>query len=291
MAGTSDLFGKRNLPPDATEERRIAIAKAAKELEGIAQQGLKLKRPVFFVPGWTGEDSSTWLKPNTSRNIAPKIWIDRIFRNAADYVTYVDFVEESPRCHSFFDFGSVVTKKIGKRRPCDCVGHSMGGLDIAAAIALCEPPLLDVRRFVTFGSPLRGTELGGLRAKLRGMAHILEQAKSMDPDQRFIKELRSPESLKRLLARTENLYSLYGSQDMAVRKSGRFDYRDIDPSWKGADPDAFKAKVRVIDIQGAEHTGLLGITQDPRAILWLVRILGDLPFPETPLNHGYLLRR
>jgi hypothetical protein len=145
---------------------------------------------------------------------------------------------------------------------------------------------------VTFGSPLRGTEWGEIKYKLGGLLpYLLDQAKSMDPDQPFIKQLRSPEALKRLLDRIERLSCLYGTQDMAIRKSGRISYKDIDPNWHGADPDAFKAKVRVIDIQGAQHTGPLGITQDPRAILWLVRILGDLPFPETPLNHGYLFRR
>ena len=77
---------------------------------------------------------------------------------------------------------------------------------------------------------------------------------------------------------------------MAVRRSPKLSYKDIDPNWQGADPEEFKKKVRVIDIQGAEHTGPLGITQDPRAVLWLIRILGDLPLPEEKLNHGYLFR-
>lgn len=267
------------------------MARAARELETLASQGLLLKRPVFFVPGWTGESAAAWLTPYTPRNTATKTWIDRTFRNAADYAVYVTFVEESPHCHSFCDFGRIVVEKIGGRRPCDCVGHSMGGLDIAAAIALCDPPLLNVKSFVTFGSPLRGTEWGEIRSKLgRLLPHLLNQAKSMDPDQPFIKQLRSPESLKRLLGRVEKLYCLYGTRDMAIRKGGRINYKDIDPTWQGTNPKTFKAKVRVIDIQGADHTGGLGITQDPRAILWLVRILGDLPLPEKRLNYGYLLR-
>lgn len=251
-----------------------------------------MKRPVFFVPGWTGESAMAWLAPyKTPRNTATKTWMDRIFRNATDYAVYVTLTQESPNCHSFCDFGQVVIEKIGDRQPCDCVGHSMGGLDIAAAIALCDPPLLNVNKFITFGSPLRGTEWGEIRAKLGGLLlYLLDQAKSMDPDQPFIKQLRSPEALQRLLNRVLNIYSLYGTRDMAVRRSPKLSYKDIDPNWQGADPDDFKKKVRVIDIQGAEHTGPLGITQDPRAVLWLVRILGDLPLPEENLNHGYLFR-
>ena len=288
---TTPFLSPTPLPEDIGEERRLAMAQAARELETLAGQGLLLKRPVFFVPGWTGESSTAWLTPYTPRNTATKMWIDRIFRNATDYAVYVTLAEESPRCHSFCDFGQIVVEKIGERQPCDCVGHSMGGLDIAAAVALCHPPLLNVQHFIAFGSPLRGTEWGEIRAKLGGLLpHLLDQAKSMDPDQPFIKRLQSPESLQRLLSRVTHVYSLYGTRDMAVRRSPKLSYRNIDPNWQGADPEDFKKKVRVIDIQGAEHTGRLGITQDPRAVLWLVRILGDLPLPEVQLNHGYLFR-
>ncbi len=293
---TNPLLSPTPLPEDISEERRLAMAQAIGELEALASQGLLLKRPVFFVPGWTGESSAAWLTPYTPRHIATKTWVDRIFRNAVDYTVYVTFTEESPRCHSFCDFGRIVVEKIGDRRPCDCVGHSMGGLDIAAAVALCDPPLLNVQNFVTFGSPLRGTEWGEIRVKLRRLfphllPHLLDQAKSMDPDQPFIKRLRSPESLRRLLSRVQNVYSLYGTRDVAVRRSPKLSYKDLDPTWQGADPEVFKKKVRVIDIPGAEHTGRLGITQDPRASLWLVRVLGDLPLPTEQLNHGYIFRR
>ena len=294
-SGTGMFLSPTPLPEDIGEERRLAIAQAVKELEALAGQGLLLKRPVFFVPGWTSESAVAWLQPYTPRNTPTKTWIDRIFRNAADCAVYVTLTEESPRCHSFYDFGQVVIEKIGARRPCDCVGHSMGGLDIAAAIALCEPPLLNVRNFIAFGSPLRGTEWGELRVTLRKLLpkllpYLLDQAKSMDPDQPFIQRLRSPESLRRLLSRAQQIYSLYGTRDMAVRRSPKISYKDLDPNWQGADPEAFKQQVRVIDIPGAEHTGSLGITQDPRAILWLVKILGELPLPQAQLNHGYLFR-
>jgi len=282
-------------PVDPVQEesakRKRQKEQALAQLDSLAGQGLALKRPVFFVPGWTDESAAAWLSPYTPRNTTTKTWIDRIFRNAAEYAVYVTFLDESPRCHSFCDFGPFVIGKIGERQPCDCVGHSMGGLDIAAAVALCDPPLQNVQNFVTFGSPLRGTEWGEVKYKLGGLSsYLLDQVKSMDPDQPFIKRLQSPESLQHLLSRVKNEYSLYGTRDMAVRRSPKLSYKDIDPNWQGADPEEFKKKVRVIDIQGAEHTGSLGITQDPRAILWLVRILGDLPLPEEKLNHGYVFR-
>ncbi len=83
---------------------------------------------------------------------------------------------------------------------------------------------------------------------------------------------------------------LSGTRDMAIRRAGKIDYRDIDPSWKGAPPETFKQKVRVIDILGADHVGRFGVTQGPRAVLWLARILADLKLPEKKLNYGYLYR-
>lgn len=280
--------------PVQIDRERLLEAKrlAEKELETLAESGLQLKRYVFFVPGWTGEDCACWLEPNTKRNVAIKTRMDRIFRNAGKLASYVDFVHESPQCYSFRDFGDVVRKKIGDRTPCDCVGHSMGGLDIAASVALSQPPLLNVRKFITFGSPLRGTELGGIRAKIgKLLPHIRAQAENMDPDHPHIKLLQSSPTLKLLLSRTEKIYCLYGGQDMAVGRSARIEFRDVDPGWRGAPPATFKEKVRGVLLEGATHTGSLGITQDPRAILWLVRILANLPLPEDKFNFGYLLKR
>lgn len=268
---------------------------AVKELKRLSQLGLSLRYPVFFVPGWTDERCATWTTPNTPHQQTAKLWVERIFENAKEHCVYMNFEDETAICESFCDFGNVVRIKIGDRTPCDCVGHSMGGLDIAAGIGMCHPPLRNVRNFVTFGSPLRGTEWGDL-ATFFGKMHLRKlkpyqeiQARNMDPDHPLVKQLQTPAVLGRVLDNTQHISCFYGSRDLFIQRAGRIDPADIDPAWKKAPSEVFEEQVRNIVYAGAEHTGPAGITQDPRAVLNLVRILAGVPLPKPTYNHGFVV--
>ena len=268
---------------------------ALTELNRLAGLGLSLRRPVFFVPGWTGERCKAWTTPYTAKNQTAKSWVERIFQNAKSFCTYLNFQDDSPKCESFCDFGNVVRREIGDQTPCDCIGHSMGGLDIAAAIGMCHPPLLNVRNFITFGSPLRGTQFGDIAALLSKLGvkklepYQETQARNMDPDHPMIRQLQSPAVLRRILENTDRIYCFYGSRDLAIQKAGKLELQDIEPAWKSAPPAAVAQKVRNILYQGVEHSGSAGITQDPRTVLNLVRVLANVPLPDPSYNHGFVV--
>ena len=129
-----------------TTEQNNQRKNAADRLEELAKNKLELKRPVFFIPGWTDESCVCWMSPYLSRGMCMKEWVPRIIKNP-DLVNYVSFSnKESESCKSFFDFGDILKEKIwgriGKKTDFDSVGHSMGGLDAVAAITDEEDTLV-----------------------------------------------------------------------------------------------------------------------------------------------------
>lgn len=142
--------------PHKAEQRKREQQKqrALEKLSSLAGQGASLKRHVFFVPGWTGEEGKAWKEPYPKllKGHGPvKSWIEKIVQNPdrVTYVSYVDFSsQESKNSRSFLDFGELLKARVrskiaGSQEPVDLIGHSMGGLDILAAITQGEPPLDD----------------------------------------------------------------------------------------------------------------------------------------------------
>lgn len=258
------------------------------ELEGYKTKKLTFEFPTFFVPGWTGEDSSCWLKPNEKSGYTPlKEWIDGITLNPeqSNYVKFTD--EESKKCESFLDFGELLKKKIWeviKSGSVNLVGHSMGGLDITAAVINTTAPRLKVNKCITIGTPHQGASGSKLLTKIKKYSkHNEIQCINLDPSSEPIKFINTLENRKLFLGSIEKLYIFMGLRDFVVRKGPKFDKTGMDKGY-------FDSKVKIVQIMSAEHTGKYGITQDPRVVLSLAKLLSGIEIKSTG-NKGYIFRK
>src|SRR3989338_9393395 len=88
------------------EERQAQKCLAIAQLEQLTRTQPRLRRPVFFVPGWTDESNDNWIKPYDRRHTSAKQWVDRIFANPdeAVFITFDD--KESECCSSFLDMAN-----------------------------------------------------------------------------------------------------------------------------------------------------------------------------------------
>ncbi len=157
---------------------------------------LRLKRPVFLVPGWTDQACFCWTEPYTEGGVARRPgweytiqdWVEKIVDPADhDKVVFIKNVEDEknlqvkrftsgPRkgkvrtaawigdatgeYENFFQFSELLKSKIraAGAGEYDLIGHSMGGLDIISAVVL-ERQLdqePEVQRFIKT-PPLEGT--------------------------------------------------------------------------------------------------------------------------------------
>lgn len=165
--------------------------KARLELRKFANKRIKLKRDVFFVPGWTDEGCMCWTEPYTEGGIdrrqgweyTVKDWeyiienpekmhylklVDnedtiQIIRNKKGKVQKVEFKTDSTENYAnFFQFAELIKRKIQSTgaREFDLIGHSMGGLDIISAAVLDaeQDNYPEVKEFITT-KPLSGIGL------------------------------------------------------------------------------------------------------------------------------------
>ena len=109
-----------------------------------------------------------------------------------------------------------------------------------------------------------------------------DKASIWTPDHPIIQAINQVEIKREFLKNINKLYTLRGWKDTAVFSSSRFTYPGMDAEFPG--------KVTEINYDGTSHTGRNGITQDPRVIADIVRILTDFPFGKTSLNYGELSR-
>lgn len=271
------------------EERKRQKQNALDKLSELSSKKIEIKRPVFFVPGWTDESCVCW-KTSYLKSYTPiKDWISSIAKNGemANFVTFSD--KETKACSSFLDLGDILKTKIwdviGNNEEFDLVGHSMGGLDSVAAITDNVEPLKNVHNLITVATPHQGSELGEIGPVFRKYErHHALQCLNLDPDQPSIKLINKLDVRKRLLENVNKLYCLMGTRDMAVMRSARFNK-------EGIDKDFYKEKVEIIEFGGATHSQKYGITQDPRVILAIINLLIGIE-PEKPkYNYGYIYRK
>lgn len=138
------------------------------KLKAYKNNKIRLKRDVFFIPGWTDQACICWIEPYTESGIdrragweyTVKDWeyiIENpekihylqlvenndsinIIRNRQRKVKKVEFKsdDQSYSYTNFFQFAELIKNKIRATgaREFDLVGHSMGGLDIISAVVL-----------------------------------------------------------------------------------------------------------------------------------------------------------
>ena len=258
---------------------------ALKVLMGYRKNKIALQRPVFFVPGWTDESCANW---NMAYKSSPPIkeWFKLVSSNykLANFVTFTE--QESIHCNSFLDFGLLVKNKIQAAIGCqnvfDIVGHSMGGLDIRAAIAIHN--LSYVENCITVASPHKGTQLGDIAPKImQYKPHHKIQCINLDPDHVPIQTINSLENRKKFLDGVRKFYQFVGTQDMAVARNAKIDTKDIDSTLLN--------KITTVEIGGATHSAKGGITRDIRVVVALLNILIGIQ-PEKPkYNYGYIFKK
>ncbi len=281
------------------KEKLENLKKCFSELEGYKHNKLKLQYPVFFVPGWTGENCDAWKKnydgiPKEYQEYyhTAQFWIEEIVENK-QLANFIDFTEaETSTSPSFMELGACLGKKIlaiNKSEPVNLVGHSMGGLDIRSAVINDDFPSLNVKNILTVGTPNNGTPEANLmhyefvqriakNFKKMKTYHIL-QCCSMGSKSEAIKKINTKENRLKMFDRIEKFYVFMGLRDSTVKGSPKLDKKDI--------PEGlYENKVITIQTSSAEHTGKDGITQDPRIFLPLIRALCGIELKDD-LNHGY----
>jgi len=266
-------------------ERKKQRKNAYKKLMELMRSKIELERPVFFVPGWTDESCFNW--KYGYRNQAPmKVWASKITKNPAmlNFTTFT--LEESKSCVSFIDFGKIlkdnIESKIGKQQEFDLIGHSMGGLDIRAAIAIHG--LKNAYNCITVATPHKGTDLAGIAAKINNYpAHHKIQCQNLDPDYEPIQKINSLENRKAFLGGICKLYQFVGSRDMAVMKSAKIDKKGLST--------ALCDKIVTVEIGGATHSAEGGITRDVRVVLAIINIFMGVELEQPKRNYGYVYRK
>ncbi len=262
---------------------------ALSKLNEFKTKQIHLKRPVIFVPGWCDEPCGWWIGPYQGIQGIFQ-WISQIADNPKEAI-YVEFNNESPQCNSFLDFGQVLKNKIwaaiGKDQPFDLVGHSMGGLNIRAALTQGDP-LLNCQNCITADTPHQGDSDGNFLELAKefnpsSVASItpyqLEQAQNMCPTNFPIQTINRIDSRQLFLNRVNKFYQFKGTRDWVVMDSCFMDMSEIG--------DSYSQKVSSISVEGCEHIWIKGITLDVRTILAIVYMIQGIEIPSAN-NHGIL---
>lgn len=275
----------------------------------------ELKRDVFFIHGWGDEANVCWTHPytETGKNrrrdwyYTIKEWLDdkvvkrhervhyvRLLKNESNAkITYdrrgkvhIDIDDdESFYFESFFEFAELLKDKVesqGITDRVDIVCHSMGGLDAVTAIAvdrtqdhegkIKSPCLKNVNMLITVSTPHQGSLAANLsdtklaKILLRGSKYIRIQGSNMRPTSPFITLLNERNIRNQLLERISFMHMFGGGSDPIVPRT-RYKIKT----------DGLKKKNFIIYpvIRLASHTQRMGITQDPRMHLQILRLLAS----------------
>jgi triacylglycerol esterase/lipase EstA (alpha/beta hydrolase family) len=163
----------------------------------------------------------------------------------------------------------------------------MGGLDAVAAIIDEDEPLGGLKNLVTVATPHRGSEWGdtceihAIQDLRKLKPYQIPQGVNLDPDHQEIQKINRIENRQKLVDNLNKLYCLGGTKDMAVFSSSKFNIDGL--------TEAEKSKIETLEqYGGATHSGRNGITQDPRALRDIIRILADIPLAKQRKNFGFV---
>jgi hypothetical protein len=295
----------------------LKLTKAHNELRKFKNNKIKLKRDVFLVPGWTDQACLCWTEPYTESGIdrtpgweyTVKDW-GYIFENP-EKMHYLQLVEDDnaiqivknkkgktrkvkfesdPTCNytNFFQFAELVKSKIrgivNKTgiKEFDLIGHSMGGLDVIAAVTI-DPgsdkdedglikefikskPLEGVGLLITVATPYKGSFPAHMvkHSKLdeifrpKWTKGMREQCNNMAYDSPFVKIVNSDQIRERLLkAVTIGVHTFASDNDRAV-------------AYKNAQ---IKGGNNHPPVTLAQHSQRMGITQNHTVQLELFTLL------------------
>jgi len=264
-------------------KRQVEKAIALQQLRGFETK-LTLKRDLFFVPGWAGEDGQCWMEPYDGvlkGHAAMRWWMERLVpstdQKRLHFLTFSR--EESQPRASFLEFAGLLKQKIhdavASSKPVDLVCHSMGSLDAMAAITQPPTPLQQVVNVVAVGSPLQGIFYGELVKPIDHLLPFLQwephhyiQVRNLNAESAPMRLINSLDTRQRLLTRVSAFYTVEGTQDAVVMRSARLRTDGLSPT--------LQRKVTHRTIDGATHTGPAGVTQDPRTARDIVSIVAGL---------------
>ena len=268
------------LSPQTIADRATAL----KQLNAWIAHPLTLQRPTYFVPGWRDEDGACWTRMEA--------WVRRVCVNATTHAHFLQFQADTsakpPPYEDFLDFADDVAQMVHADtdttgQPVDFVCHSMGGLDVFAALtligsepALTTPVLTNARTVITFDTPFRG--FGSAKSKVF---------------QDFVKKTRKdPWVLLQLGAMekdSKRITAVWNARNEFLRKLEAFYARGADnydgvlevthDSASFGDPPDFEPALRpryheYVAYRDTSHSGLPnGVTNDPRAIVDTMRLL------------------
>ena len=193
--------------------------------------------------------------------------------------------DESYYYENFFQFAELLKEKIRLQKTSqdfDIVCHSMGGLDSVAAIALDKetdttrtiksPGIKGVKLLITVSTPHQGSPAANIsdtklaEIVMRRSKYIRIQGSNMAPKAPFIKLVNSANARNTLLNRISFLHMFGGGDDIVVPTS----------SYKikkaGLVTDNFKIYP---PLSLARHSQVMGITQDPRMHLEIIKLLSS----------------
>ena len=73
-----------------TVEQNIQRQNSFDKLTELVRNKLELKRPVFFIPGWTDEACVCWKTPYLKGGTCIKEWTPKVIKNS-ELVNYISF--------------------------------------------------------------------------------------------------------------------------------------------------------------------------------------------------------
>jgi len=259
-------------------------ATAVKQLNGWIASPLTLQRPTYFVPGWRDEQGACWTRMEA--------WVRAVCANADTHAHFVQFhadgTDGPPPWEDFLDFGDDIAQMVhadtdATGQPVNFVCHSMGGLDVFAALtliandpALHTPVIGNAHTVITFDTPFRG--FGAAKSKA-----FQDFVKSSRTDPWVLLQLGAMEKASKRIA------AVWSARDDFLRNLADFYPRGADnfdgvlevthDSASFGDPPDFAPELRPRDheyvvYRDTSHSGLAnGVTNDPRAIVDAIRLL------------------